>query len=284
MAEEIEGMSRLDRVMLEVAGDSDGGAVLTVQGLPYTSAEVAAARVGQELPAPSGDAGDAPAEDGTSLVGLAGILVECGSGYCLDVAGTVHALDFGPTWWLQSTTLEPRGDLDGDGTAEVLADEIEGLVGSRVEVLVERGRSGDEADVHALNGVRYRGGVDEPPEWAGGPGQGFRRGGILAGPPPGVPGPPDAEPAEAGPAPAPEPPGDPQGTPGTGEQQPPEGGPPTHVPAGPPEDLTVGGLKGGPPQGTPGVGDEDADDEEEGDQTGPPLHVGGPPQGSGDTP
>jgi hypothetical protein len=269
LADEVTGLVG-SRVLVEVrdGGDAD---VQTLNGMPYRTpldAEVPAARSGDEpsdgepsdgeppdgepaAPSPADKPpADEPREDGVELVAVSGTLEQCGTGYCIGD----EVIDFGPRWWLQIT--ESREDLDGDGAAETLALELAGLVGSHVTVEVERGRSGEDADVHTVNGFSYRGGPDGPPPWAEGPR------GVTPGPPGGndaPPGPPEGgAPPEGVP---PVPPGPPEG------EGPPEGVPP--VPPGPPEGE-------GPPEGVP-PGPPEGERPPEGV---PPVDPG-PPEGGG---
>ncbi len=62
-------------------------------------------------------------------------------------------LDFGPDDWLR--TAGPIEDFDGDGTAENVLDELRGLVGQEVTLLV-RFDDDDEADVYVINDLTFR--------------------------------------------------------------------------------------------------------------------------------
>lgn len=62
-------------------------------------------------------------------------------------------LDFGPDDWLR--TAGPIEDFDGDGTAENVLDELQGLVGQEVTLLV-RYDDHDEADVYVINNLTFR--------------------------------------------------------------------------------------------------------------------------------
>ena len=70
----------------------------------------------------------------------------------LEVGGV--DLDFGPERWIREAG--PVADLDGDGTEEPLAAELEGLVGTERTFDVRLDGDGDEADVYAVDGVTYR--------------------------------------------------------------------------------------------------------------------------------
>jgi hypothetical protein len=271
VARELDGLAQHERVMLELSPEAEDGNVLTVQGLPYWSGSGSPGATAGDLPP---DPADPPHADGTRLTTHAGRLVECGGGYCVEVGDTPVPVDYGPQWWLQATVLETEGDLDGDGASRSLAEEIAGLVGRHVVVEVEEGRDGDAADVHVLNGVRYRGQPDRPPHWAGGPRVERPRRIPPAAP---EPGPPPARAPDDDPAAQVPPPRGPEDPDDATES----GGPPPGLPTGPPEDAGLAnGLLGGPPPGGPGS--EDEDDDPEG---GRPAHAGGPPQsGSADTP
>jgi uncharacterized membrane protein YkoI len=62
-------------------------------------------------------------------------------------------LDFGPDEWVTSTGAV--ADYDGDGRDEALADELDGLVGRDVELIVSFDDDGDrdDADVHEIDGL-----------------------------------------------------------------------------------------------------------------------------------
>jgi hypothetical protein len=276
MVREVDGLVRQKEVMLELSPDADAGNVLTVQGLPYRSGSGSPGATADGEPARAHEPAEPRWADGTALTTHDGRLVECGGGYCVEVGDTLVPVDFGPRWWLQATVLETEGDLDGDTVSRSLAEEIAGLVGRQVVVEVEDGRDGDAADVHVLNGVRYRGKVDEPPPWAGGPRVERPRRIPPVAP---EPEPPAARAPDEGPTaqvPPPPPPEDP-------DDETESGGPPPGVPTGPPEDAGLAnGLLGGPPPGGPGSADAEDEDDPEG---GRPAHAGGPPQsGSTDPP
>lgn len=67
--------------------------------------------------------------------------------------GTVE-LDFGPEAWV--LTAAPTEDFDGDGQAEPLLVELDGLVGQSVRSAVRIEPDGDDADVYLLNDLTYR--------------------------------------------------------------------------------------------------------------------------------
>jgi hypothetical protein len=70
-------------------------------------------------------------------------------------------LDFGPDAWV--LTAGPLQDYDQDRTTEALLDELAGLTGQQVTILVRPGDDGDEADVYALNDLPYRDPAGPPP-------------------------------------------------------------------------------------------------------------------------
>lgn len=71
-------------------------------------------------------------------------------------------LDFGPRDWV--ATAEAVADFDGDGTVEALRDELAGLVGREVTLLVRFDDDGDDADVYVIGDVTYRD-VSGPAPW-----------------------------------------------------------------------------------------------------------------------
>lgn len=72
-------------------------------------------------------------------------------------------LEFGPDAWL--LTAGPGEDFDGDGTAEDLLTELEGLVGQQVTAMVRLDNDGDDADVYVLNDLTYRDSAGGPAPW-----------------------------------------------------------------------------------------------------------------------
>jgi len=71
-------------------------------------------------------------------------------------------LEFGPDRWV--ATAGPSHDYDGDGTAEPLRDELDGLVGTEATLRVRFDDDGDDADVYLINGLPYRD-ITGPPPW-----------------------------------------------------------------------------------------------------------------------
>lgn len=71
-------------------------------------------------------------------------------------------LDFGPDDWVAAA--EAADDFDGDGTTESLRDELAGLVGREVTLLVRFDDDGDDADVYVIDGRTYRD-VSAPAPW-----------------------------------------------------------------------------------------------------------------------
>ena len=70
-------------------------------------------------------------------------------------------LDFGPEAWV--LTAGPLQDYDQDQRTEALLDELAGLTGHQVTILVRPGDGGDEADVYVLNDLPYRDPAGPPP-------------------------------------------------------------------------------------------------------------------------
>lgn len=71
-------------------------------------------------------------------------------------------LDFGPDDWV--ATAEPTADFDGDGTTAALRDELAGLAGRDVTLLVRFDDDGDDADVYVIGEHTYRD-VSAPAPW-----------------------------------------------------------------------------------------------------------------------
>lgn len=71
-------------------------------------------------------------------------------------------LDFGPDDWV--ATAEATADFDGDGATGALRDEIAGLVGQELTVLVRFDDDGDDADVYVIGEHTYRD-VSAPAPW-----------------------------------------------------------------------------------------------------------------------
>ncbi len=152
LSDELSGLTGR-RVTLETDGGPLDQDVFTLDGLPVRNTE-------GELPPPDREtsAGAATFRAGFDS-DLAGVLTRCGNDYCLDGI----RLDFGPAWYLMSTSASV--DFDEDGRRCSLAAELGGLVGTEVEASVHRH---EDADVYGLQGHRYRDAVAEPP-WANGP-------------------------------------------------------------------------------------------------------------------
>lgn len=92
---------------------------------------------------------------------LAG-MVEGNVGDVDDLAIGRVDLDFGPERWMAEAG--PLEDYDTDGSAEVLRDELAGLVGSEVRLRVRLDEDGDDAAVYAINELTYRA-VSGPAPW-----------------------------------------------------------------------------------------------------------------------
>jgi uncharacterized membrane protein YkoI len=71
-------------------------------------------------------------------------------------------LGFGPDDWV--ATADASADFDGDGSTGALRDELTGLVGQEVTMLVRFDDDGDDADVYVIDGTTYRD-VSAPAPW-----------------------------------------------------------------------------------------------------------------------
>jgi hypothetical protein len=71
-------------------------------------------------------------------------------------------LDFGPDDYV--ATADAAADFDGDGTTTTLREELAGLVGQDVTLLVRFDDDGDDADVYAIGDTTYRE-VSAPAPW-----------------------------------------------------------------------------------------------------------------------
>jgi hypothetical protein len=205
-----------------------------------------------------------PRDDGVVLDEVAGVLERCGSGFCV----AARVVDFGPQWWLQRTAASH--DLDDDGAVEHLSSEITGLVGSRVRVEVERGAEGGDADVHSINGWRYRDSANGPPPWANGPWNSTPAGGRPSEPPgpPVAPGRPDRV-------------GPPEAARMPGSGRPPGSAGPRTAPGGPrPGSATDAGTRAGNP-GPPGPPADPAPPDRPDEGSGAPPDPGRPDGGAG---
>ncbi len=88
-------------------------------------------------------------QGGVNLSELSGLLTFDGTNYFI---GDVE-LHFGPVWYI--TTSDSAIDYDGDGSLELISDELQGLVGS--EVTVEGHYQSDNwISVFTINGELYR--------------------------------------------------------------------------------------------------------------------------------
>ncbi|HEX6568151.1 MAG TPA: hypothetical protein VF015_03270 [Acidimicrobiales bacterium] len=106
----------------------------------------------------SDDSGDDSGDDGT--VGDDSGHGDDDLGDELEVNGV--DLDFGPDDWVATATA--TADFDGDGGTEALRDELAGLVGREVTLLVRFDDDGDDADVYVIDGTTYRD-VSAPAPW-----------------------------------------------------------------------------------------------------------------------
>jgi hypothetical protein len=90
------------------------------------------------------------------------------------VIGVVE-VDFGPDSWI--ITAPPMEDYDGDGTAEALREELDGLVGTEVTLVVrydddDDDDDRDDADVYTIGGLAYRDTAGGAAAWARSGGEG----------------------------------------------------------------------------------------------------------------
>ena len=129
-----------------------GGAALALDDDPRVAVDPV--DVGVNVPAPE-DSGATPpsGRQVAALDALQGTLehrdVDADDFY----VGAVE-LEFGPEQWLR--TAGAPADYDGDGTAEKVLVELEGLVGQPVTVQVRLDDDGDDGDVYVLNDLTYR--------------------------------------------------------------------------------------------------------------------------------
>lgn len=147
---------------LAVAAVASAGVALAARDDPRQA--VAAVDVGA-LAVPAGVGGGEPARGGHQVAALDSLegTLERSGGDADDFSIGVVELEFGPEDWVQ--TAGALEDYDRDGTPEKLVDELEGLVGHAVTVLVRLDDDGDEADVFELNGLRYRDSAGGPVPW-----------------------------------------------------------------------------------------------------------------------
>lgn len=110
---------------------------------------------------PGGAAGEG-SQQVAALDPIEGTLVQRGDDADEFYVGSVE-LEFGPEAWV--LTAGPGEDFDGDGAAENLLDELEGLVGESVSALVRLDDDGDDADVFVLNDLAYRDSAGGPAPW-----------------------------------------------------------------------------------------------------------------------
>lgn len=88
-------------------------------------------------------------QGGCELITITGVLSYDGTEYYVDDV-EVH---FGPTWYI--TSAESAVDYDGDGTLEVISDELEGLLGTTVTI--EGHEQSDQwISVFSINGETFR--------------------------------------------------------------------------------------------------------------------------------
>lgn len=104
---------------------------------------------GSPTPSQTPSTTGSPTESTTApaLSSLSGVLGVCDTGWC--VSGTT--LDVGPDWLLARTAAH---DYDADGRIETNADELDGLVGRQVALLVEKRAAASV--VYVVQGLDYR--------------------------------------------------------------------------------------------------------------------------------
>ena len=97
-----------------------------------------------------------------ALTTLAGPLTKSDKEYLVNNT----PVSFGPKRHITRATAS--ADYDGDGTAEIIMNELDGLVGQNVTLTGEQEAQGD-FDVFTINGAAYRDPQAGRPPWAGGP-------------------------------------------------------------------------------------------------------------------
>lgn len=109
-------------------------------------------------PATVGESGSAGVVSVVGLVEVVGVLSSDGEDWYLDGV----EIDAGPRWYVTSNPAP--ADLDGDGTVETLAGELDGLVGRSVTLLGERDDDTD-LDLFVVEGVKVRPIDGRRPPW-----------------------------------------------------------------------------------------------------------------------
>lgn len=111
-----------------------------------------------------GDDSDDSGTDDDRSSELADMIESGATGVPLDPELEINGvdLDFGPDDWV--ATAEASADFDGDGAVASLREELVGLVGQDVTMLVRFDDDGDDADVYVIGDLTFRD-VSAPAPW-----------------------------------------------------------------------------------------------------------------------
>lgn len=74
-------------------------------------------------------------------------------------------IDVGPERWMRETPVE--ADIDGDGAAASILEELQGISGRDVEIWVRFDNTRDDAELFAIEQTFIRDPTSERPPWAG---------------------------------------------------------------------------------------------------------------------
>ena len=74
-------------------------------------------------------------------------------------------IDVGPERWMRETVVE--SDIDGDGSAASILEELQGISGRDVEIWVRFDNTRDDAELFAIEQTFIRDPTSERPPWAG---------------------------------------------------------------------------------------------------------------------
>jgi len=74
-------------------------------------------------------------------------------------------IDVGPERWMRETAVE--ADIDGDGSAASILEELQGISGRDVEIWVRFDNTRDDAELFAIEQTFIRDPTSERPPWAG---------------------------------------------------------------------------------------------------------------------
>lgn len=153
-----------------------GGAALAAGGVLAAGAlddandpveVVGAVAVGQVEAGAAGAATQGSNQPVVALEELSGTLFQEEGDDVDDLAIGGVELDFGPESWVLGAPATE--DYDGDGRAEALRDELRGMVGADVTVLVRFDDDRDDADVYVVNDLPYRDTSGGPAPWEAAP-------------------------------------------------------------------------------------------------------------------